>query len=486
MKLALNIIFVCSVGFCRNSCVPKMPPYEEMLSEKGQPLRVIDGFKFRFHKRLRSGVQRWTCAKASCKAFIKFEVRELTGTVTNTHNHVADATVFLERQKFSNAVKRKATKSLCDKPLKVIREELMTQNYGDITASDLRRAQKNIYEIRSTLRPPLPKSLADLHTVLNTYGRLTTNKGEHFLLVNDPVTNIVIFSTFTNLRFLSTCSRAYVDGTFKSVPSLFLQLFTIHGYRNNNYVPLVFCLLPSKKKSTYESAFRHLVAEMIDLGLQFEPTEVYADFEEAIHLAVRQVWPTVSVKGCRFHLSQNWWRHIQACSLTNDYKEKDNEIGAFLKLFFGLPFLCPDEVEDSFVDDFVSIMPDDERVQKFTDYVFENYVSPDAKFPPSMWAAYSSSIARTTNSCESFHSHFNASFYAAHPNIYILIETLLRVQCETYAKIADIQKQKRRLDSLRKEEKIAEYIRRRDSQELSRHDFLKRVCYKFLPPPVKK
>jgi hypothetical protein len=36
--------------------------------------------------------------------------------------------------------------------------------------------------------------------------------------------------------------------------------------------------------------------------------------------------------------------------------------------FFGLPFLKQDEREDCFIDNIVSILPEDEKVQKFSDY----------------------------------------------------------------------------------------------------------------------
>jgi hypothetical protein len=470
-----------------NCRVLSMAPYTEILSEKGQTLRVIYGFKFRFHKRLRNGEQRWTCTKSSCKSFVKFDVNGGSGDVTNAHNHSPDSAACIRRQTLSNSIKRKAVDSLCDKPIKMIRDELMAKqnDYRNLSASDIRRVQKNVSEARSGVRPPLPKNVAELHTLLNSYKRLKTNEEENFLLVNDPSKNIVIFSTPSNLQFLSSCSRWYADGTFKSVPKLFYQLLTIHGFRYNNYVPLVFCLLPGKSLPAYECALRHLVCEMIDLGLECEPTEIFLDYEKAIMSAVTKVWPEVHVRGCRFHLAQSWWRQIQKQSLTDSYKDVNNDVGNFLKLFFGLPFLAPDEVEDSFIDDLMAIAPDDERVGKFTDYVLQNYIAPDSDFPPYVWAEYSASIARTTNSCESFHSHFNSSFYAAHPNIFIFTDTLLRVQCETYAKIVDIRKQKRRSDSLKKEAAIARLMTRRDSHELSRFDFLKRVSYKFLPAPLK-
>ena len=133
----------------------------------------------------------------------------------------------------------------------------------------------------------------------------------------------------------------------KGVPKLFTQLFTVHGFRYNTYVPLVYCLLPGKTTALYEAAFRHIMTEIVDLGLTFKPTTFFADFEQAIYTAARIIWPSVSTQGCRFHLGQSWWWTIQKCSLTEDYKEKESEIGNFLKLFFGLPFLHPDDVEET-------------------------------------------------------------------------------------------------------------------------------------------
>jgi len=37
----------------------------------------------------------------------------------------------------------------------------------------------------------------------------------------------------------------------------------------------------------------------------------------------------------------------------------------------------------------------------------------------------------TANGCESYHAHLNADFYYAQPNIYLLVETLLRQQSST-------------------------------------------------------
>jgi len=86
-----------------------------------------------------------------------------------------------------------------------------------------------------------------------------TIKGEDFLLVNNNKTNILGFSTVRNVQALCSLNTIFIDGTYKSCPKLFYQLFTIHGVLNNNYIPLVYFLLPSKSANCYTYAFQHLV-----------------------------------------------------------------------------------------------------------------------------------------------------------------------------------------------------------------------------------
>jgi len=50
---------------------------------------------------------------------------------------------------------------------------------------------------------------------------------------------------------------------------------------------------------------------------------LYADFEKPIHNAARHIWPSIEVKGCKFHLGQSWYRKIEQLGLlSNAYKNK--------------------------------------------------------------------------------------------------------------------------------------------------------------------
>lgn len=85
----------------------------------------------------------------------------------------------------------------------------------------------------------------------------------------------------------------------------------------------------------------------------------------------------------------------------------------------------------------VSIQPDNERLQKFTEYLLKNYIHPDAKFPPKLWSVFKPSILtiRITNAFTSIHSYLNAMFYSAHPKVYQFIHVLKNIKINVYIKM---------------------------------------------------
>ncbi|XP_025192275.1 uncharacterized protein LOC112592439 [Melanaphis sacchari] len=201
---------------------------------------------------------------------------------------------------------------LHERPAKIIRCELFKCDIETLDAQDLCRIRKNIHASRCSTVPTLPKTLDETHNILKNYN-LMTNRGENFLFINSAETNIIGFSCDSNLKVLREMKTVFIDGTFKSCPKLFYQLFTVHGVKNNHYVPLVFFLLPNKTSDTYTKAFR-LIQNYLS------PDKIYADFERAIHVAISEVWPLAQLKGCRFHLGQAWWRKIQQLGLPKEFK----------------------------------------------------------------------------------------------------------------------------------------------------------------------
>nr|CAI5851702.1 unnamed protein product [Callosobruchus analis] len=203
------------------------------------------------------------------------------------------------------------------------------------------------------------------------------------------------------------------------------------------------------------------------------------DFEIAIHNALKVVFPKTKLNGCRFYLHQAWYRKIQSLGLTQMYKDKNCEESKWLTHTFGLTYLDPSEVEDCFIFDLMSYKPDHKLIDKYADYLLENYIAPESHFPPNIWAYENPSIKRTTNACESFHSQFNSSFYSTHPSIFIFIEKLKDCQIDAYLKIKNLNipakiKDKQVKNKLKFIENMVNMLR---SGNISRINFVKSVSH---------
>lgn len=452
-----------------------------MNSEKNKTLKLIGGYKFRFHKFLKNETERWSCTVKTCKCFAKFSNNNCLVESFNEHNHEKLSEIVLIRNKLSNTLKRKAVDHMFDNPSKILQTELKSGDIENLTTKDILLVKRNIHNARASVLPKLPNSLTEVHEVLKNI-EIKTNKDEYFLLVNNNETNILGFSTLSNLKIVCSLDSIFVDGTFKSCPKFYCQLFTIHCMRKNSYIPLVYFLLPSKTINCYVNAFQHLVEECKKNNLQFNPLRVYADFEKAIHTAATTVWPYIQVRGCRFHLEQSWHRKIQQLRLNKDYKKKNTEISNFLQICFGLPFLNPQNVYNCFTDDIMAIQPQNARVIKFTDYILQKYIKNDAEFPPLIWAEFLASTIRTTDNCEVFHRKLNSFFNSSHPNIFNFINILKNIQCETYITLQSQDSINKK--SIEKEAYIQQKMDELLSNKTTQFEFVWQLSFKCLAGSV--
>lgn len=154
-------------------------------------------------------------------------------------------------------------------------------------------------------------------------------------------------------------------------------------------------------------------------------------------------------------------------------------MGSWLHYCFGLSYLDGEEVGDVF-SQLVSIMPQHPQLTAFADYVLENYVHEAASFPPSIWAEKSAALWRTTNACESFHSKFNGYFESPHPNIFVFLKTLKRMQTDSYLRMNADSRALVRIDKKTrlKREFIENKIAQLNSGNITHINFVKCVSHK--------
>src|SRR5690606_34190195 len=85
-----------------------------------------------------------------------------------------------------------------------------------------------LYRERRRHLPPNPKT-ADEINVVEQFAH--TLSGENFLQADDSTTGhrILVFSSETSLKRICCSSTCFGDGTFKSCPAIFYQLYIISG-----------------------------------------------------------------------------------------------------------------------------------------------------------------------------------------------------------------------------------------------------------------
>ncbi|KAG0437391.1 hypothetical protein DMUE_3720 [Dictyocoela muelleri] len=87
--------------------------------------------------------------------------------------------------------------------------------------------------------------------------------------------DIGFISKFSNARNF----KVYIDGTFKSSPMKFYQLYIIHGEFNEQCIPIIHCFLYNKTKEVYEKLFYNIRNVLLECNVPFNPLIIQIDYE---------------------------------------------------------------------------------------------------------------------------------------------------------------------------------------------------------------
>jgi hypothetical protein len=87
---------------------------------------------------------------------------------------------------------------------------------------------------------------------------------------------------------------------------------------------------------------------------------------------------------------------------------------------------------------------------------------------------------RTTNGAESFHTHYNEQFYAAHPTIFIFLDVLSKIKTTTYVKVRTIHMPAviRRSEMEKLSYRMDQYSKLQ-ANEIDRYQFVIAIGYKY-------
>jgi hypothetical protein len=240
-------------------------------------------------------------------------------------------------------------------------------------------------------------------------------------------------------ELLDGLSRADVwlaDGTFKVVPSVFFQLYTMHFNFGSGINPVgLYCLLANKTGATYGRVLEELQRLIPYAG----PRKILVDFERAAMTTFSMSYPNATVTGCYFHLCQSVIRKVNEIGLKVLY-ESDNDVRTYVRCLPALAFVPPEDVLEAF-ELLVDTMPNDvDHMDEITSFFEHTYIRGrrqrgrgeiygPAIFTIELWnqhAAGADGIARTTNSVEGWHYGLQSLFQCHHPTMWSFMAGLKR------------------------------------------------------------
>jgi MULE transposase domain len=292
--------------------------------------------------------------------------------------------------------------------------------------------------------------------IIPEYMRKTLN-GLEFLVRDTTVGNerVLIFSTFDNIAYLAQSPFWIMDGTFKTVPTIFTQLYTIHGRiggeDNSRIMPLVYALMSRKSEECYKTLFQDLIDFSDEHSIDLQPQFVLTDFEIAAIKAIRAEFQGVQNKGCHFHLSQNIYRKIQEFGLTVQYGSDEN-FSLLIRHIPALAFLSHDNIPAAF-DELKTIMPEEaDRIMEWFEIYYirgkirrtsrsENVVRSSPLFPPSIWSVADNiehAFPRTQNNVAAWHRRWETLVGRAHVGVFKIIKEIQKEQNQVELKAESI------------------------------------------------
>ena len=134
-----------------------------------------------------------------------------------------------------------------------------------------------------------------------------TNDGEDWVLYENPVEKMVVFSSNTMMQHMSDAEVLLMDGMHEVPESTgYYQLYTLHARVGAVTIPVVYALLPKKDRATYDKLFDVILAAFDERNMaRPNPDAVVIDFELAAVLALEDYFPDARITGCFFHLNKS-------------------------------------------------------------------------------------------------------------------------------------------------------------------------------------
>ena len=160
-----------------------------------------------------------------------------------------------------------------------------------------------MFKLRKIRQSKLPSSVQESDALLQETQYSTIHQQTVFHMDQTAI----IFGSVRMVRFLKESTNIQFDATFKAVPRLFYQLFTISVSINHHALPALHILMTNKSEKLYNA----VVITVRQLLPSFNPTFAIVDFEIAPRNSFTQVFPSITIVGCWFHYTKAIYDNVK-------------------------------------------------------------------------------------------------------------------------------------------------------------------------------
>lgn len=221
---------------------------------------------------------------------------------------------------------------------------------------------------------------------------------------------IIIFCSKKSRELIKKVKDFFSDGTFKSCPACFKQMYVIHGDLGSdreatNIVPLMYCLMNKMTCKAYTTLFDIIKSQISE----WEPLQFKTDFENAAIKAIKKSFPNTAISGCYYHYNKSIWKKAKQLGLTQrseKIRRREIELSAVLpllprtELLNGWKYITRHETQDH-------------QLLKFRSYMKKQWIKSDSLEILSVYGQRH----RTNNFLEGWHNKLNKAMGKKNPNI---------------------------------------------------------------------
>lgn len=379
---------------------------------------------YRTTKTSKTGVLYLACVESGCmcNARISRDVFERTNSACHAHNtHEAKA-----EYEMAFALLRETVKTDKREVRKLHNEALRTLSAEAAGMLCWEHCRKTLQRIRHD-RMPLCRSLDELidllennDEVIESYGLL---RGMSFY--QGAVNNQLIFANLELVGALESSFDIFVDATFKVTPFNSRQLLIILGELQGRPRPLVYAIMTGQTEAHYLAIFQFVRDGVFSFdGNERLPRFATSDFEQALRLALKNVWPQVTLIGCNFHFCQSLRRKASTQEGLATVITGATVQHTILKMFMRLSMLPLHRVNvglaalthlittSGLADDF----------NEFLDYFQRTWIQ---RFPPETWVV-GDRERRSNNNLEGYNNTVKHNI-PLNPSAWIFLDSLLNL-----------------------------------------------------------